>query len=198
MKKKKQWGKLSFSLRAKNYIHMIYRIQQENLPKRIKKEPPITGSGTVTKRAPNLLNTPRTIINMADICTTRLLPTWEQKMYLLSKNEWTIQFLFKKLKEIKKNGKYCQKIGRIEFLPHTLVIPTTPTLTLVDVVPFPVPNKPSRKLPTPSINIPETRNFVLVILKILAHKFRHTKAFFIFLNSQNCQCSINYLLDELI
>ena len=37
---------------------------------------------------------------------------------------------------------------------YTLVIPTTPTLILVDVVPLPVPRIASIKLPSASINIP--------------------------------------------
>lgn len=37
---------------------------------------------------------------------------------------------------------------------QTFVMPTTPTLMLVDVVPLPVPMRPSKNVPMPSISIP--------------------------------------------
>ena len=42
----------------------------------MKKEAPITGSGMVTKSAPNLVKIPKTIINTAEYCTTHRLPTY--------------------------------------------------------------------------------------------------------------------------
>ena len=63
-----------FSPKKKHYV-----------PNKIKNEPPITGSGTVTKRAPNLLNTPSAIINIADIWTTRRLPTCTQTVQNVKK-----------------------------------------------------------------------------------------------------------------
>ena len=44
------------------------------------------------------------------------------------------------------------------FQEITLVIPMTPILMVDDVVPFPVPNIPSRSEPIPSTNMPEKPN----------------------------------------
>ena len=49
---------------------------------------------------------------------------------------------------------HSKAINRKNKVIGTFVIPTTPTLILVEVVPFPVPNKPSINEPMPSTKIP--------------------------------------------
>lgn len=50
---------------------------------------------------------------------------------------------------------------------QTFVMPTTPTLMLVDVVPLPVPMRPSKNVPMPSTSIP-TNNSNTLFISILS------------------------------
>ena len=64
-----------FDLQLICYKSSEWAMRLSSSPKRMKNEPPMTGSGTVTNKAPNLLNTPNTIMNTAATWTTTRLPT---------------------------------------------------------------------------------------------------------------------------
>jgi len=49
---------------------------------------------------------------------------------------------------------------------QTFVIPMTATLMLVDVVPLPVPMRPSKNVPMPSMSIPTNNNHPCFISKL--------------------------------
>ena len=58
-------------------------------PNRIKNDPATMGSGTVTKRLPNLVKMPRTSMSKAAYTTTRRLPTWKERA-VLTWETWAI------------------------------------------------------------------------------------------------------------
>ena len=56
--------------------HLMAVIGTAASPNRMKNVPAMTGSGMVTNSAPNLVNTPKTIMNPAESSTTCRLPTY--------------------------------------------------------------------------------------------------------------------------
>lgn len=62
-------------------IKKLYTLNTD-LPKSMKKVAAMMGFGMVTKKAPNLVNTPKAIMNSAETCTTRRLPTYREKEIL--------------------------------------------------------------------------------------------------------------------
>lgn len=122
--------------------------------------PPITGDGIVVNTAPTLPNIPMTTIKTPLATITMRLPTFKKKrkkkkrpLSVVVPRQYTHVMLIYKCIRLSKD--LPDKLFLANAEAHlTFVIPRAPTFSLYEVVPFPVPQAPASRQPSPSMPIP--------------------------------------------